>query len=62
MNEIRTEIEGDQRERIVAELARLGYPLAMGFWPAVGYEADSRIVRHVRSLKSEHYQAGVAAC
>ena len=36
-------------KRITA-LAEKAHPWATGFWQAVGYGADSRIVRHVRSL------------
>jgi ribosomal protein S18 acetylase RimI-like enzyme len=34
----------------VTALVEKNHPWATGFWQAVGYDLDSRIVRHVRSL------------
>ena len=44
-------------KRITA-LVEKAIPWATGFWPAVGYGLDNRIVRHVRSLSIEATTSG----
>jgi ribosomal protein S18 acetylase RimI-like enzyme len=61
VNEVEKRLAEQGAKRVTA-LVEKDHPLATGFWQAVGYEADSRIVRHVRSLKYEPYRAGVASC
>jgi ribosomal protein S18 acetylase RimI-like enzyme len=39
-----------QDARRISALVEKDNPLGVGFWQAVGYGLDSRIVRHVRSL------------
>ena len=39
-----------QGARRITALVEKNHPWATGFWQAVGYGLDSRIVRHVRSL------------
>jgi ribosomal protein S18 acetylase RimI-like enzyme len=45
--EKRMTLQGAKR---ITALVEKDHPWATGFWQAVGYGADSRIVRHVRSL------------
>jgi ribosomal protein S18 acetylase RimI-like enzyme len=47
--EVERRLVQEGAKRITA-LVEKNHPWATGFWEAVGYGADSRIVRHVRSL------------
>jgi ribosomal protein S18 acetylase RimI-like enzyme len=40
----------EQGAKRITALVEKDHPWAMGFWQAVGYGLDSRIVRHVRNL------------
>jgi ribosomal protein S18 acetylase RimI-like enzyme len=42
-----------QGAKRITALVEKDHPLATGFWQAVGYGPDGRIVRHVRTLKSD---------
>jgi hypothetical protein len=43
--------------RRITALVEKNHPSATGFWLAVGYGVDSRIARHVRSLKTDPVEA-----
>ncbi len=47
--EVEKRLAGQGARRITA-LVEKDHPLAMGFWEAVGYRVDERIVRRVRNL------------
>jgi ribosomal protein S18 acetylase RimI-like enzyme len=44
-----------QGAKRITALVEKDHPLATGFWAAVGYNVDGRIVRYVRSLKPKRF-------